>query len=229
MLKPGPARKVTVYLNEDTQLHQRVMDFLFAKGVAGATLLHPTQGFGAHHRQHTPAMEATMEHLPIRIEFIEVPEKVDRLMPFLYDLVTDGLIELHDTSIVKAAITGKPDFAIHETVSRTGPAVHMRIFLGEADQWEGEPLYDAIVKRLRMLEVAGATVYRGVLGYGAKGHTHKKSFFHLSRDLPVMISVIDAADKIAQAEEAVAEMLQDGLIVTSAVQAIRVTQKTHAG
>lgn len=229
MLRAGPARKVTVYLNEDTHLHERVMDFLFAKNVAGATLIHSPRGFGAHHRVHTPAMEATMEHLPVRIEFIETAEKVDRLMPFLYDLVTDGLIESQETTVIKATMAENPAPSHQETEIHQGPARHMRIFLGEADQWEGEPLYDAIVKRLRMLEVAGATVYRGVLGYGAKGHTHKKSFFHLSRDLPVMISVIDAVEKIVEAEEVVAGMLQDGLIVTSDVQAIRVVQKTHAG
>ena len=50
----------------------------------------------------------------------------------------------------------------------------MRIYMGESDKCQGEPLYEAIVKRLRMMDIAGATVYRGILGYGAKGHTHKE-------------------------------------------------------
>lgn len=57
---------------------------------------------------------------------------------------------------------------------KAGSAKLMRIFMGKAARWHGEPLHDAIVKQLRMLYVAGATVYRGILGYGAKGHTHKR-------------------------------------------------------
>ena len=100
----------------------------------------------------------------------------------------------------------------------------MRIFLGEADQSGGEPLYDAIVKRLRSMEIAGATVYRGILGYGAKGHTHRRSFFHLSRDLPIVISVVDSPDKIQAAADAVADMLGDGLIVISDVEMTRIVR-----
>jgi PII-like signaling protein len=100
----------------------------------------------------------------------------------------------------------------------------MRVYLGEADRWHDEPLHDAIVKRLRMMEIAGATVYRGILGYGAKGHEHKRSFFHPMRDLPVMISVIDAKDKIAAAADAIEAMLQDGLIVLSDVEMVRLVR-----
>ncbi len=97
----------------------------------------------------------------------------------------------------------------------------MRIFLGEADRWHDEPLYDAIVKRLRMMDIAGATVYRGILGYGVKGHTHKQNLLHTSRDLPIMIAVVEAEDKLSQATAAVEEMLQDGLIVVSDVDIVR--------
>ncbi len=71
------------------------------------------------------------------------------------------------------------------------------------------------------MEIAGATVYRGILGYGAKGHTHKRSFMHLSRDLPVMISVIDTPEKVEEAATAIEAMLEDGLIVVSDVDIIR--------
>jgi hypothetical protein len=100
----------------------------------------------------------------------------------------------------------------------------MRVFLGEADRWKEEPLYDAIVKRLRMMDISGATVYRGILGYGAKGHTHKQSFLHLSRDMPTIISVVDSAARIAEAAVAVEEMLEDGLIVVSDVEMTRLVR-----
>lgn len=98
----------------------------------------------------------------------------------------------------------------------------MRVFLGEGDKWHGEPLYEVIVRKLRMEHIAGATVCKGILGYGAKGHTHKEqSFFHLSHDCPVMISIIDCEAKIRQAVEIVSDVLLDGLIVTSEANVIR--------
>ena len=107
---------------------------------------------------------------------------------------------------------------------KEGPAKLLRVFLGEADRWHDEPLYDAIVKKLRMMDVAGATVYRGILGYGAKGHEHKKSFLHVSRDMPVMISVVDTPEKIRAAAEVIEGMLEDGLIVISDVDMVRLTR-----
>ena len=227
MLSKGTAKKVTIYVNEDTQehlntLYERILAFLMHKGVSGATATRALAGFGAHRVLHTPKIEALAEHLPIRVEFIETAEKVDELLPTLYDMVTDGLIEVQDTTVVKIATKEKrrPEpKQLHER--KAGKAKMMRIFLGEADRLNGEPLYDAIVKRLRMMDIAGATVYRGILGYGAKGHTHKQNLLHTSRDLPVMIAVVEAEDKLSLAANAVEEMLQDGLIVVSDVDIVR--------
>jgi PII-like signaling protein len=233
MLMQGPAKKVTIFVNEDAQhrmtpLHDAVMTYLMHKGVSGATATRAFSGFGAHHLLHTPQVEALAQHLPIRIEFVETPEKVDEVLPTLYEMVSDGLIEVQDTMVVKHASGAlrsgqRPEpQPLHER--REGPAKLMRVFIGEADKWHGEPLYDAIVKRLRMMEVAGATVYKGILGYGAKGHEHKKSFFHVSRDLPIMVSVVDTAEKIAVAAEAIEEMLEDGLIVISDAEIVRLVR-----
>src|SRR3984957_15885325 len=187
MLTKGPAKKVTIFMNEDaphrmTSLHDAVMTFLLHKGVAGATATRAFSGFGAHQPLHTPRAEATSHHLPIRIEFIDTAERVAELLPTLYEMITDGLIEVQDTTVVKLARSSdssEPQ-APHRRIACA--AKLLRIFLGEDDKWQGEPLYDAIVKKLRMLDVAGVTVYRGILGYGAKGHEHKKSFLHVSRD-----------------------------------------------
>jgi len=97
----------------------------------------------------------------------------------------------------------------------------IRIYLGEADKVKDEPLFEAIVKRLMMMEVAGATVYRGILGYGAKRHTHKEGRFHLSNDRPVMISVVDEPGRVDEILDAIAPMMQDGLIVLSDVEVRR--------
>jgi PII-like signaling protein len=233
MLTQGPAKRVMIFLNEDarhhmTPLHDAVMTYLMHKGVAGATATRGYSGFGSHQTLHTPKIEVLAEHLPIRIEFVETAEKVEEVLPTLYEMVTDGLIEVQDTTVVKLARPSDESAPAPRHERHEGPARLLRVFMGEADKWHGEPLYDAIVKKLRMMEIAGATVYRGILGYGAKGHEHKRSFFHPMRDLPVMISVIDTAPKIAAAAAAVETMLEDGLIVTSDVEMIRLVRSRTA-
>jgi PII-like signaling protein len=229
MLSKGPAKKVTIYINEDTQhhmtaLHDAIMTFLMHKGVSGATATRAYTGFGSHQTMHTPKIEVRAQHLPIRIEFVETAEKVEEVLPTLYDMVSDGLIEVQDTTVVKAARkSAKPEPKLPHEEQR-GPATLLRVFMGEADKWHGEPLYDAIVKKLRMMDIAGATVYRGILGYGAKGHEHKRSVFHPMRDLPLVISVVDAPEKIVAAGEAIEGMLDDGLIVTSEVEMLRLVR-----
>src|SRR5215471_17239340 len=230
VLSKGAAKKVTIYVNEDTKerfspLYESILTFLMHKGVAGATATRALAGFGAHRMLHTPKIELLAEHLPIRVEFIEAAAKVDELLPTLFDMVTDGLIEVQDTTVVKIATKESRKLAPRQHHERkAGKAKMMRIFLGEADRWQNEPLYDAIVKRLRMMDIAGATVYRGILGYGAKGHTHKQNFLHTSRDLPVMIAVVESEDKLVAAAEAAEELLQDGLIVISDVDIVRLTR-----
>jgi PII-like signaling protein len=104
----------------------------------------------------------------------------------------------------------------------------LRVFLGEADKWQDEPLYQAILNRLRMMDIAGATVYRGILGYGAKGHMHKPGLLPFSHDLPVMISVVDREDKVTEAAAAIESMMGDGLIVFSDVEMIRLVHEPTA-
>jgi PII-like signaling protein len=233
MLTKGPAKKVTIFINEDTQhhmtaLHDSIMTFLMHKGVSGATATRAFSGFGSHQMLHTPKIEVLAQHLPIRIEFIETPEKVEEVLPTLYEMVSDGLVEVQDTTVVKLARkSARPELKLaHQR--KEGQAKLLRVFLGEADKWHGEPLYDAIVKKLRMLDIAGATVYRGILGYGAKGHQHKKSFFHVSRDMPIMMSVVDSPEKITAAAEAIEGMLEDGLIVISDADIVRLVRSQPA-
>jgi PII-like signaling protein len=237
MLQKGTAKKVTIFINEDTQRHfgslcDAIMEFLLHKGVSGATATRAVAGFGAHRVIHTPKIELLAEHLPVRIEFIESAGKVDEIMPTLYDMVTDGVIEVQDTNVVKVANKERPAPPKGPHTEMRGTARLMRIYMGESDKWQGEPLYEAILKRLRLMDIAGATVYRGILGYGAKGHTHKSRWF--SHDLPIMISVIDSEENLTKATKEIECMMQDGIIVFSDVDVIRLvhsrpaTESSHA-
>jgi hypothetical protein len=114
MLAPGLAKKITIHLNEDTSarhdfLFSEILTFLQERGVAGATFIRPAGGFGSHHRSHsTEGGLAEREHLPVRIEFIETRDAADALLPALCELITDGLIEAHDTTVIKAAVREDP-------------------------------------------------------------------------------------------------------------------------
>jgi PII-like signaling protein len=234
MLSKGPAKKVTIYVNEDTRhhlgpLYEAILTFLLHKQVSGATASRAMAGFGPHRLMHTTKIEVLTEHLPIRIEFVETSEKVDELLPSLYDMLTDGLIEVQDTQVIKVATKEKKTEPRRPHQEIRGQAKLLRIYMGEADRWHGEPLYDAIVKRLRMMDISGATVHRGILGYGAKGHTHKQSFLHLSQDLPLMIAVIDSEQKIQEATVVVEQMVEDALIAVSDVDIIRLVRSHPLG
>jgi len=231
MLSKGPAKKVTIYLNEDTHyhlssLHDAVMTFLMHKGVSGATATRAVSGFGAHRVMHTVKVEVLADHLPIIIEFVETPDRVEEILPTLYDMVTDGLIEVQDTTVVKIAQKDRRPEPKPPHERTVGPARLIRVFLGEADRWHDEHLYDAILKKLRMMDISGATIYRGILGYGHKGHTHKQGLLHISHDLPIMISIVESPGKVEEAIKAIEEMLGDGLIVISDVEMIRLVRGT---
>ncbi|MGA2740539.1 MAG: DUF190 domain-containing protein [Bryobacteraceae bacterium] len=114
MLAQGLAKKVTIHLNEDTTarhdfLYNEILVFLRERGVAGATLIRPAAGFGSHHRKHsTEGGLAEREHLPVQIEFIETKEAAEALLPALCELITDGLIEAHDTTVIKSIAREEP-------------------------------------------------------------------------------------------------------------------------
>ena len=112
-------------------------------------------------------------------------------------------------------------------VKLEGKAKLLRIYIGEDDRWEGQPLHEAIVKKLRMMDIAGATVYRGMIGYGAQNRVHRPGFLGLSKDLPIMISVIDIEERIRAILPALDEMVDEGLIALSDVEIIKYTHSAR--
>lgn len=228
MLPKGSAQKVTIYLNQDTRAHveplwSAVLNFLRSRHVAGATLFWADMGFGSHEQFHNPRSEYAGEHRPVRIEFIDTAQRVEELLPTLYDMVTDGLIVAQEITVVKS-VSKDHQAAVPEPPRKTTtvPSKLVQIYIGEADKCKGEPLYEAIIKKLRLMGFSGATISRGILGYGAKGHTHKAGPFHLSNDLPIMISVVEKLERVDDLIGTVSGMIQDGLIVTCDVQAQRI-------
>ena len=88
----------------------------------------------------------------------------------------------------------------------------LRIFVGESDRWEGRPLYEAIVLEARKRGLAGATVTKGVMGFGAHSRIHTAKLLELSQDLPMVIEIVDAPDRIEAFMPDLEQMVGDGLI-----------------
>jgi hypothetical protein len=101
-----------------------------------------------------------------------------------------------------------------------GIGLLVRIYLGESDQWHGRPLYQAILERLRERGLAGATVLRGIEGFGAKQHLHSTRILSLSQDLPILIEVVDLEEKVRAVLPELDEMLNEGLMTLEKVEVI---------
>jgi len=101
-----------------------------------------------------------------------------------------------------------------------GKAKMLRIHFGEDDKWHGKPLYEAIVEKCRELDLAGATVYRGIEGYGASTLIHKAHLLR-SSDRPIMVSVVDTEENVNKLLPALDQMVSDGLIAVSDVEVIK--------
>jgi len=226
MLTSGPAKKVVIYVAEDQQYHgtaayAAILDFLFYRGVSGATVTRGIAGLGADHHLQTTRLVDLATRLPVKVDFIETPEKVEELLPKLQAMVGTGLIEMHDTTIVKPAVTKKEQAAEKPPLKRESKAKLMRIYIGENDKWNGKPLYEGIVGGLRAHDIAGVTVYRGILGYGANRRIHKDAALSLSHDRPILLSIIDSEDKLRAFMPILDEMVQQGLVVLSDVDVIK--------
>jgi uncharacterized protein len=236
MLSAGKAVKVTIYISEGSTRHgiptySSVLDYLFYRGVSGATVLKGIAGFGADHHMHSSQVVEISDHLPLKIEFIETREKVDELLGKLKEMVGSGMIELQETTVAKPAQLSK---SVEAGPAKAEPAPHlrlegkaklMRIYIGESDRWKDKPLYAALVEAMRANDIAGVTVYRGILGYGAHRRVHTDKPLHLSHDASIMLSVVDSEDKLQAFLPIVEQMVEEGLVVLSNVDIIKYSHR----
>jgi PII-like signaling protein len=233
MLKAGKALKVSIYVSEGSKHHgvpvySSILDFLFYRGVSGATVVKGIAGFGADHQMHSSRIVEISDHLPLKIEFIETQEKVNEIIGKLEELAGSGMIEIQETTVAKPAQVSKPKKATPpEHLKMEGKAKMMRIYIGESDQWKGKPLYTALVEAMRANDIAGVTVYRGILGYGAHRRMHKDKALHLSHDCSIMLSAVDTEEKLRALLPIVDQMVAEGLVVFSDVDIIKYSYRAQ--
>jgi PII-like signaling protein len=230
MLQKGPAKKLVIYVNalqhhKGKPVYEEIVQFAHRHGCAGATVTRAVSGYGHSGKVHEAHVFSLADDVPMRVEVVESEQKINALLPWIYDMVEHGLIEVQDTEVIRHTTheaQPEEDHPMkHEKLE--GHAKLLRIYIGEDDRWEDEPLHDAIVKKLRMMDLAGATVYRGLSGFGAQQRIHHSGFLGLSRDLPIMVSVIDTEEKIRKVLPVLDEMVDEGLIALSDVEIIKYT------
>lgn len=234
MLQKGPAKKLVVYVNtlqhyQSKPVYEAIVEFAHRHNCAGATVTRAVSGYGRSGKVHEAHLFSLTEDVPMRIEVVDSEQKINALLPFIYDMVEKGLIEVQDTQVIKHT-ADKPQLEEDQEMKHEkleGSAKLLRIYVGEDDRWEDEPLHEAIVKRLRMMDIAGATVYRGLIGYGAQNRVHRPGFLGLSNDLPIMISIIDTEEKIRGVLPVLDEMVDEGLIALSDVEIIKYTHSNR--
>jgi len=231
MLNAGKAVKVSIYLSEGSTRHgvstySSILDFLFYRGVSGATVLKGVAGFGADHHMHTSSTVDLSDHLPIKIEFVETRERVEELLGKLEDLAGSGMIEIQETTVAKPAQRSKAKALVpmaHRKIE--GKARMMRVYIGEADRWRDKPLYQALVEAMRANDIAGVTVYKGILGYGAHRRVHRDKPLHLSHDASMMLAAVDTEEKLREFLPIVEQMVEEGLVVLSNVEIIKYSHR----
>jgi PII-like signaling protein len=105
-------------------------------------------------------------------------------------------------------------------VKLEGEGKLLRLFIGESDTWHGKPLYQAIVERVRRDGLAGATVVRGIEGFGADSRLHTSRILRLSEDLPVVIEIVDTPEQIDRVVPILDEMVGEGMLTLERVQIV---------
>ncbi|MEN6457602.1 MAG: DUF190 domain-containing protein [Thermoguttaceae bacterium] len=96
----------------------------------------------------------------------------------------------------------------------------LRLFIGESDRYQGKPLYEAVVLHARKRGMAGATVLRGIMGYGADSHMHTAKILRLSEDLPIIVEIVDTPDRIAELLPELDAMMNEGLMTLERARVI---------
>jgi PII-like signaling protein len=211
-------------------------------GLSGATVLRGFFGLDVNGQLLESSSWSLVEHVPVIVEIVDGPQAVGRFLSVVEEIVWDGLATLERGHVLlyrqsreaAARATMRLDVPGPVTPFSTLPSAEefpimklssegqlLRVFIGESDVWHGEPLYRAIVLKAKELGLAGATVLRGPMGFGANSRVHTTKLLELSTDLPIVIEIVDAADQIETLLPFLDEAVKEGLITIEAVRVLR--------
>ena len=231
MVTKGPAKKLTIYVDEVDKFHGKpvyevLMDIFFKKKIMGVSVFRGVAGYGSDGVFHTSKMLELSTSMPVKIEVVESEEMINRVLADVYHVVEKGMVEVTDTNVVKCCpMMEEKQRGKGEHMKLEGKAKMLLIIISEDDKWEDEPLYEAIVKRLIMADIAGATVYKAFAGYGPHRRYHKKKTLSAHGELPILITVMDTEENINKVIPILDDMVQEGIVVLSDVNVIKYTHR----
>ncbi len=252
MMIPPLASFVRVYCNANEKWHGKplyraIVEMARHRHMAGASVFPVELGFGAHRQIHDITSEYASFDIPIVVEIVDAAERIADLSGELEAMVGEGLVVVSPARVIRY-VHGTEREVVDRAESLTVPPsptrrvsgeegeIHMKIegegkrvtvYVGSADTWNSRNLAIAIVQRCRELGMAGATVSRGVMGFGKHSVIHKAHLLGLSDDLPEKIEIIDRAEEIDRLLPALDEMIGGGLIVVEDVHVIRYLHKPN--
>jgi uncharacterized protein len=235
--------------NTDQQGWRNAADALIerarSEGLAGATLLRGIFGLDVDGKLLESGRWSLVEHVPIVVEVVDSRPNIGRFLKHVTEIIPEGLITLERAHVMLyrsgaaaaaearahleipapivelSTVPSEEDFPMMK-LSEEGQL--LRVFVGESDTWHGEPLYRAIVMKARELGLAGATVLHGTMGFGANTRVHTSKLLDLSTDLPIIVEIVDAAEKIAEILPFLDETVGEGMIT---VESVRVLKYRH--
>jgi len=217
-----------------------------AEGLAGATVLRGFLGLDAAGKLLESSAWWLVERVPVIVEFVDAPRAVGKFLATVAEVVPEGLATLERAHVLlyrhsraaleRAALPRELPGPVAPFSSLPSPEEFpamkesesgqlLRVFLGESDLWRGEPLYRAIVLKAKELGLAGATVLRGPMGFGANSRVHTAKVLELSTDLPVVVEIVDSAEKLRGLLPFLDEAVGEGLITIEEVRVLRYRQR----
>jgi PII-like signaling protein len=213
-----------------TPTYERLVKAARHEGLAGATVLRGIMGLGSHGLIRASNW-SIVQHVPIIVEIVDTSQRIMKFIEGPVEpLMTGGMITLERAHVMMyrhaaqdqpatlklgellKPLSTVPRFQAKGSMKINENGLLLRVFIGESDVFEHKPLYEAIVRKVRDLGLAGATVLRGVEGFGARSVVHKAQLLEMSTDLPLVIEVVDTEEKIKLLLPYLETMVAEGMV-----------------
>lgn len=221
-------------------LYQWIVETARREGLQGATVLKGFLGLTPDGSLLSESRWAPSQELPVIVEVVDGPARVGALLARVEPVYPCGTITLErahvliyrageagDRVMLRApdVIATKGESAAWEVKTMKVPeeGVLLRVFIGESDRepGSGRPLYEAIVRRAREAHLAGATVLKGPMGFGKHSRVHAAKLLELSTDLPIVVEIVDAEDRVRSFLPVVDDLVTEGLVTLEAVRLVK--------
>ena len=211
-------------------------------GMAGATVLRGIFGLDVTGKLLETGAWSLVDHVPVVVEIVDGARAVGRFLPAVKEVVAEGLATLERAHVLLyrqnraaadkarmrldapgpvAPLSTLPSPEEFPVMKESEAGQLLRVFIGESDLWEGRPLYQAVVHKARELGLAGTTVLRGPMGFGANSRLHTNKLLELSSDLPIIVEIVDGADKVQSLLPFLDGAVGEGLVTIEEVRVFR--------